>query len=93
MLLHSKVNASALRKQCFQTRGTAFLQRFACISTPKSMIEKGGRGVEEKSSIPPRETPLYKGFLEEKVEVEEKMQKKIGDYILVDANCESFSLH
>ena len=58
------------------------------------MIEKGERGVEEKSSIPPRETPLYKGFLEEKVEVEEKMQnKKNGDYILVDANCESSSLH
>ena len=58
------------------------------------MIEKGGRGVEEKSSIPPRETPLYKGFLEEKVEVEEKLPKnKIVDYILVDANCESSSLH
>ena len=33
---------------------------------------KGGRGVEEKISLPPSETPLYTMVLSDLVEVEEK---------------------
>ena len=37
-------------------------------------FKKGGREVEGKKSLPPLETPLYKGFSAKKVEVEVKFR-------------------
>ena len=70
MLYGSKVNALALRKQCFwHPKSNAFQARKLCF-----------RKVEEEwkrtFSLPPPEPPLYKGFSEEEVEVEEKTLKK-----------------
>jgi len=39
------------------------------------MNEKGGRGVEEKNSLPPSETIINKGSLRDLVEVEVKKKK------------------
>lgn len=57
------------------------------------MNEKGGRGVEEKNSLPPSETIINKGSLRDLVEVEVKKKKKYsafkrfsihsGDYISI----------
>ena len=47
------------------------------------MNEKGGRGVEEKNSLPPSETIINKGSLRDLVEVEVK-KKKNGNDISVD---------
>lgn len=41
------------------------------------MNEKGGRGVEEKNSLPPSETIINKGSLRDLVEVEVKKKKNI----------------
>ena len=73
MLYDSKVNALALRKQCFwHPKSNAFQARKLCF-----------RKVEEEwkrtFSLPPPESPLYKGFSEEKVEVEEKTLKIFMD--------------
>lgn len=41
------------------------------------MNEKGGRGVEEKNSLPPSEIIINKGSLRDLVEVEVKKKKNI----------------